>query len=177
VPAPGNPFPGSSVWATGLWNTFGMDFDLETGYLFATENGPTCDDEINLIIPGQNYGWNGNISCDDPPGIRQAAGLPPLISWTPTISPTSLIIYHGDAFPEWQGDLFFCTFNNIKMYRVILNEQRTRFASDPMEVPVPNRDVSCSIEIAQSPEGYIYYSTVAGIYRLVPATPATDEGG
>lgn len=171
VPAPGNPFPGNSIWATGVRNTFGMAFDMQTGYLFGTENGPTCDDEINLIIAGQNYGWSGDISCDDPPAMRQSGGLPPLISWTPTISPTGIIIYDGAAFPEWQGDLFYCTFNNIKMYRVLLNDHRTRFASDPMEVPAPTKEQSCSIEIAQSPEGYIYYSTVGAIYRMIPPPP------
>lgn len=169
VPAPNNPFPGNSMWAMGLRNTFSFAFDPGTNNIFATENGPDCDDEINLILPNGNYGWTADIDCEDDPASRQSNGLPPLISWTPTISPTGILIYDGAAFPDWQGQLFYCSFKLGELRRQRLNTFRTRFEGDSVLVPAPP-DHRCHIEVAQSPEGYIYYSNQTGMFRLVPQT-------
>jgi glucose/arabinose dehydrogenase len=168
LPAPGNPIVADSTWANGLRNTFAFTFDSQTGYLFATENGPGCGDEINLIVAGHNYGWSPLVTCDDPSVAREAGGQPPLISWTPTIAPTGIIIYDGEAFPRWQGQVFFCAFNQGAMYRIQLDDSRTSFVSDPVEIVNPDKQSSCYIELAQGPDDYIYYSSLTGIYRLVP---------
>ena len=167
VAAPGNPYPGNSVWVTGLRNTFAFAFDPETGYLFATENGPECDDEINLIVAGQNYGWVANVDCSEPLTARQASGVLPLITWTPTIAPTGIMIYGGEAFPGWQGQLFFCSYIRAELFRVHLNEFHTRFEDEPIRVPAPNEQ-RCQIELEESPEGYIYYTNIHGMFRIVP---------
>jgi glucose/arabinose dehydrogenase len=168
VPAPGNPFPGNSTWAVGLRNTFAFDFDLETGNIFATENGPDCDDEINLITKGGNYGWTKDIDCTTPLAQRQSAGLKPLASWTPTIAPTGLLVYSGDAFPGWKGQVFYCSWKQEQLRRYKLNKERTRFEGDSVTVSLP-RDRHCTIELAQDAKGYIYYTDITGIYRMVPA--------
>jgi glucose/arabinose dehydrogenase len=168
LPAPGNPFAGNSTWVTGVRNTFGFTFDPMTGLILATENGPECDDEINLLIPGQNYGWTADIDCNAPQALRQAAGIPPLVSWTPTIAPTGIILYDGAVFPEWKDAVFYCAWNPQVMGVFRLNEKHTRFVGDGVLVPLP-KDKACAIEVAEGPDGYIYYSNIMGVYRIVPA--------
>jgi len=170
-PAPGNPFEGSSIYAYGLRNAFDFTFDPYGGNIFATENGPNCDDEINLILPGFNYGWSVDYECS---GTRIIPGLdlymPPLLSFTPTVSPTGILIYDHPAVPEWQGDLFYCNWNFGEMYRVELNETRTG-----IEV-VHEMDLGgaqCRVDIVIGPEGGLYFGTVGGdeggaIMRLLP---------
>jgi glucose/arabinose dehydrogenase len=139
--------------------------------LFATENGPQCDDEINLIVRGQNYGWgivkdyNTETYCNIP--NRTAASVPPLINFTPVIAPTGILIYDGETFPQWRGQLFFCSFLKVQLLRVELNTERTAFASDPAVVPTGPQP-GCAVEVAQGPDGSIYYSGITGIYRIVP---------
>ena len=59
----GNPVAGSRIFAFGIRNSFGFAFDPQTGRLWETENGPECNDEINLIVPGGNFGWGPNETC------------------------------------------------------------------------------------------------------------------
>lgn len=172
VPAPGNPFPGNSTWITGVRNTFAFDFDPVNGLIFATENGPDCDDEINLLIPGQNYGWTDDIDCKAPQAQRQASGVKPLVSWTPTIAPTGIIEYRGTAFPEWDNTVIYCAWKPEEMRLYQLNEKHTKFVGDSVLVPLP-KDKKCSIEVAQSPDGSIFYTNILGIYRIAPKA----EGG
>ena len=54
----GNTHPLNKYYAYGIRNSFGMDFDPVTGYLWDTENGPGFGDEINLVGPGFNSGWS-----------------------------------------------------------------------------------------------------------------------
>lgn len=60
-----NPFPGSLVYAYGLRNPQGLAWHPETGALYASDHGPTSQDEINLILPGRNYGWPV-ATCNQP---------------------------------------------------------------------------------------------------------------
>jgi glucose/arabinose dehydrogenase len=167
VPAPGNPFIGNSAWALGVRNTFEFDFD-PMGGLFGTENGPDCDDEINRLLPGKNYGWTADLTCDQPIAIRQASGLKPFVSWTPTIAPTGIIYYTGEAFPGWQNQVFYCSWKVAQLRHYKLNADHTAFDGDSVQVDTPP-DAHCTVELAQSPEGYIYYSDILGIFRIVPA--------
>ena len=97
------------TWSTGHRNPYGLVFDTE-GRLWENEMGPRGGDEVNLILPGKNYGWpiasNGdNYDGLNIPDHRPGDGFePPKIWWNPSISPSSLIIYSGDLFPQWKGD-------------------------------------------------------------------------
>ncbi len=74
VPA-GNPFPGSFVWAYGIRNSFGFTFDPTQGSFWLTDNGPSCNDEVNRIVKAGNYGWGPQATCNVPP--RRAPGHQP----------------------------------------------------------------------------------------------------
>src|SRR5262249_17531931 len=80
-----NPFPNSLVYAWGVRNGFGMDFDRQTGQLLETEAGPDRDDEINIIVAGGNYGWPICMDfCNNPALIK------PIASFTPVVTPTGI---------------------------------------------------------------------------------------
>lgn len=172
APAPDNPFADSSIYAYGLRNSFDFTFDPITNNLFATESGPNCDDEINLILPGFNYGWGEDYECV---GTQIITGLtlyaPPLLTYQPTIAPTGIAIYDGEAFPAWQGDLFFCDWNFGELHRVVLDESRTRALSDEV---LDLGAASCRIDLIIGPDGAFYFGTVGEgggtIWRLRPST-------
>ncbi len=113
-----NPFVGSDeaadeVWSYGHRNPQGLAFDARTGNLWSTEHGPQGGDELNLIEPGNNYGWPV-IGY----GVNYGSGTPihdtthregmeqPAAYWVPSIATSGLMVYDGDAFPEWRGHLF-----------------------------------------------------------------------
>lgn len=171
VPAPDNPFEGSSIYAYGLRNPFDFAFDPYNAYrLYATENGDQCDDEVNLILPGFNYGAGEGYRCGSTArGVDLTFYQPPMVRYTPTEAPTGIIVYDHEAIPEWQGDVFYCTWNNGKLRRMILNENRTA-AEDIQEIDLG--EAQCRIDLAVGPEGGLYFTMVGAeggaIYRLLP---------
>ncbi|MBZ0305935.1 MAG: PQQ-dependent sugar dehydrogenase, partial [Anaerolineae bacterium] len=163
VPAPGNPFTSNSTYAYGLRNSFDFDFDpFSNGSIFATENGPACDDEINLIFPGGNYGWRPDYPCDDNNPQDGDKYVYPLLHFTPPEAPTGIIIYDGKMFPEWQGDLFFCGWNKGVMRRAELDDSRTRIE----RVEILDLRQSCSTDVEVAPDGSIYFTSSGGIHRI-----------
>jgi glucose/arabinose dehydrogenase len=164
VPAPGNPFPDNSTWAYGLRNPFDFDFDPVSGDIIAGENGPTCDDEINLIFAGGNYGWRPDYPCDDRDPQQATRFVYPLVYYTPPEAITGVMIYDGSMFPEWQNDVFFCGWNRGIMRRMTLNEDRTLVESIT-DVLLPNQTCSTDIEVA--PDGAIYFTNYNSIYRIL----------
>ncbi|OAL77170.1 glucose dehydrogenase [Acinetobacter sp. SFB] len=113
TPASGNPFMNQGeiakqVWTLGHRNPLGIAFDHK-GQLWVAEMGPKGGDELNLIIKGENYGYpivsNGNHydGKDIPDHNTRPEFKAPEISWTPVISPSSLIFYQGNQFPVWKN--------------------------------------------------------------------------
>lgn len=113
TPASGNPFNGQGeiakqVWSLGHRNPLGIAFDPK-GKLWVVEMGPKGGDELNLIVKGENYGYplvsNGDHydGRDIPDHHTRPEFKAPEISWTPVISPSSLIFYTGSQFPAWKN--------------------------------------------------------------------------
>lgn len=98
------------IWSIGHRNPQGISFDANDGMLYTVEHGAKGGDEINHPEPGKNYGWPvisyGTDYDGKPIGIGTTApGMEqPLHYWDPSIAPSSLLVYHGDMFPEWNGD-------------------------------------------------------------------------
>jgi glucose/arabinose dehydrogenase len=92
----------------GHRNPLGLAFD-DKGQLWSVEMGPKGGDELNIIIKGENYGYpvvsNGDHydGTDIPDHNTRAEFKAPEISWTPVISPSSLIFYTGNQFPAWKN--------------------------------------------------------------------------
>ncbi len=100
-----------TFWSTGHRNLLGIAFDA-SGKLWAHEMGPRHGDELNLIVPGSNYGWpvvsNGtNYSGIPIPSHNTRPEFnPPKAYWVPSIAPSGLIHYSGKDFPQWKGNAF-----------------------------------------------------------------------
>lgn len=113
-PAPGNPFTHSGaerIWTLGHRNPQGLARDPVTHTIYLHEHGPRGGDELNVLTAGNNYGWPAVTYGMDYSGafVSPFQSLPgmtePLHTWTPSIAPSGMTVYRGDAFPDWQGDL------------------------------------------------------------------------
>lgn len=112
-----NPFVGRAganpaIYSYGHRDQHGLMVDAESGAVLNAEHGMNGGDEVNLIEAGANYGWPAYTFSRQYDGARGSAqptaegiGLP-LILWSPSIAPTGLMIYRGDKFPAWHGNLF-----------------------------------------------------------------------
>jgi glucose/arabinose dehydrogenase len=158
----------SRIFAFGIRNSFGFAFDPENGNLWETENGPECNDEINLVQPGDNYGWGASQSCPDTNQSGPAPRRAPEVNFANPIGITGAAFCDGCGLPGRQGDLLFgdcCAGGHIR--RVTLDAARDDVASGPtMMLDSPGGSV-LSMEVG--PNGRIYFSDYSAIYRLRPA--------
>jgi len=157
--APGNPYAGkggvaAQFWSIGHRNLLGIQFAPD-GRLWAVEMGPQGGDELNLILPGRNFGWplasNGShYDGKDIPDHRDGDGFEaPKAWWTPSISPGGLLIYGGSKFPQWKGDALIGALSGEALIRVDLDGDRARKA-DRWEMGARIRAVD------EGPDGSIY---------------------
>ena len=131
------------------------------------EHGPNGGDEVNVILPGRNYGWpkwsfgrnyDGPRISDAPlgPGVEA-----PLVIWIPSIAPTGMTFYTGDRFPAWKGNLFVGSARRGEvprtgsLERVVLNDKLEELRRESLlgELHQRIRDVR------QGPDGLIYVIT------------------
>ncbi len=163
-----NPFVGRrdanpQVFTYGHRNTTDFAWHPTTGELWATEIGPMGGDEINVLRPGQNYGWpfvtlgklyNKN-DISEQHWSREGMEMP-FMHWTPSISPNTLAWYTGDKLAPWRGHLFVGALNGQTLQRVAFDQ------------PAPQAERRDSLfmslgrrwrHIVQSPDGYLYAAT------------------
>lgn len=172
APAPGNPFASrggvaAQFWTIGHRNVLGLQFAAD-GRLWASEMGPQGGDEINLIMPGRNYGWprasNGShYGGADIPDHKQGDGFEaPKVWWTPSVSPGSLLIYTGDKFPQWKGDALAGALSGEALIRIDIDGDRaTQAANWPMGKRIR--------AVEQGPDGSVYLLEDNGrLLRLDP---------
>lgn len=163
-----NPTP-AETWTLGHRNPYGLAFD-SAGRLWETEMGPRGGDELNLILPGRNYGWplvsNGD-NYDGVPIARHSTRPdlePPRLWWNPSVSPTSLIIYSGRLFPQWRGDGFIGTLSAQALIRVTFDGDRARKADQ--------WDMGARIRfVGEGPDGALYLLEDGAGARLLKLTP------
>ncbi|NQX02651.1 PQQ-dependent sugar dehydrogenase, partial [bacterium] len=110
-----------SIWSYGHRNPQGLAMDPRDGALYNTEHGPRGGDELNLVLPGRNYGWpivtlgmnydGMPMSYSGPDGkqvlsVTEKDGIEqPITYWLPSIAVCGLDFYGGDKFPKWKNDL------------------------------------------------------------------------
>jgi len=150
-----------SVFARGFRNPFDFDFDPVTGALFASDNGVACDDEVNRVLPGYNYGWrSGYPICDNTSGDGPDAAfntIAPLFNWAFSAVPTGVMFYHGNLFPEWKNDLFVCHWKSGELHHFKLNAARAAIVSHTiLSDPVLGTSL-CHVDIENEPSGRLYF--------------------
>ncbi len=172
-----NPFIGvagarAEIWSYGHRNPQGLWFDAESRRLWSIEHGPRGGDEINLVLRGRNYGWpvvSHGKEYWGPIAIGEGTSKPgmedPRKVYIPSIAPGSLILYRGNAFPGWQGDLFSGALKLRHLNRVQLSADGHAIAEERLLEDLGERIRALAI----GAEGWIYLSTDSGrILRLRP---------
>lgn len=122
-----------TIWTYGHRSPQGLEFDYRTGDLWGTEMGPRGGDEVNLLQPGKNYGWPlfslGQTYQGQPVSYGKQLGIEydlreimqPVVDLTPSPAVSSFIIYQGERFPEWHGNLIVGSLKGRTLYRMVLD--------------------------------------------------------
>jgi aldose sugar dehydrogenase len=142
----GDEDPLNKYYAYGIRNSFGMDFDPITGKLWDTENGPKFGDEINLVEPGFNSGWNkvvgiwkalpkdyqarGDLASEKPDNLVDFDGRgkysSPEFTWNNSVAPTALKFLSTNKLgKQYENDMLVADVNNYRIYHFELNQNRT----------------------------------------------------
>lgn len=158
----GNPFgAGNPVWSYGHRNPFGLAHRPNTSRLYSSENGPNCDDELNDIRKGRNYGWGSGYTCGTSGIGPQAMG--PMRRWTPPIVPTDLTWYSRGEIRALNGSLYMGDFSTGRVHRFRLNDRGTEVRSHNVIYDAPNGVV----DVSKGPGGFFYILTSSAILRIV----------
>lgn len=181
-----NPFAGragarAEIYSMGHRDQLGLTVHPVTGVVLATDHGPNGGDEINLVLPGRNYGWptssfgrnyNGARVSETPlaPGVEQ-----PLVLWLPSIAPTGLAVYTGDRFAAWKGNLFVGSSRRGEiprtggLERVVVNAKLEELRRETLLTDLHQR----IRDVRQGPDGLLYVITDeedGAILRLEPGS-------
>jgi aldose sugar dehydrogenase len=160
------------IYSFGHRNVQGIVYDDELQRLYSHEHGPRGGDELNLIEPGTNYGWplitygvdytGAQISpYTELPGLQQ-----PLLHWTPSVAPSSLTLYRGSLFPQWQGDLFASTLAERSVRRIRLQDGKLA----GQEVLFEELDERIR-DVRGGPDGALYLLTDSAEGRVLRVVP------
>ena len=148
------------IWSYGHRNVQGLIIHPESGDVWANEHGPQGGDELNRIQPGRNYGWpvigygvNYQTGLAIHAGTHREGMEQPAHVWIPSIGISGLMIYTGDRFREWKGNLFAGGMAGQQLARLTLNGQRV------VSEETLAQQVGRIRDIRQGPDGYIYLVT------------------
>jgi glucose/arabinose dehydrogenase len=182
---PDNPFVGKAgykpeIYSMGHRDQLGLTINPQTGAVLSNENGPNGGDEINLILPGRNYGWpvvsfgrtyEGPRVSDSP---ARDGMEPPLVVWIPSIATSGMTFYTGDRFPAWKGNVFVggMRYGEIagtgRLERVVFNDKMEELRRESLLTELHQR----IRDVRQGPDGYLYVLTEeddGALLRLEPA--------
>ena len=158
------------IWSYGHRNPQGLAYDSKSKRLWEIEHGPRGGDEINLISSSLNYGWPvisygkeywSPLAVGE--GTHRKGMQQPIKIYTPSIAPGSLMVYSGNAFPEWKGNLFSGALKLRHINRISLDKNGNAIKEERLLGELNERIRA----LTESPEGWIYFSTDSGkIYRI-----------
>ena len=180
--APGNPFEGRAdawpeVWALGFRNPLGLALRPGTDQLWSVDVGAFGGDELNLINAGANYGWpvisyGLEYSREQIGEGTQKVGMEqPVYYWDPVISPSSVMFYSGEMFPEWKDNAFVTSLSQSHLVRLVMEGDKVigeeRLLADRRER---------LRQVQQAPDGALYVLTDGSQGRLLRITPKREAG-
>ncbi|TXI24650.1 MAG: PQQ-dependent sugar dehydrogenase [Nitrosomonas sp.] len=159
-----NPFAKHSVakpeiWSYGHRHIQGAAIHPGTGVLWIHEHGPRGGDEINIPLPGKNYGWplasyGMHYSMEPIKDEHAEQGFEePIYYWNPSIAPSGMMFYRGNLFPEWKGNLFIGSLVGRHLVRLVVNSNQVISEEKLLMNQARIRDV------AEGPDGAIYLLT------------------
>ncbi|MCM0611645.1 PQQ-dependent sugar dehydrogenase [Marinobacter sediminum] len=172
-----NPFMGREdvrpeIYSYGHRNVQGLIYDPVDNLLIAHEHGPRGGDEINIIEPGDNYGWPVITYGLDYTGamvspFTEREGMEqPALQWTPSIAPSGMTRYRGELFPAWQGSLFVGALADRSVHRVELAGREAR------DVETLFADLGERIrDVVTGPDGALYLLTDSPDGRVLRVSP------
>ena len=175
TPPPDNPFlqQGSPrVWTFGHRNPQGLALDADTGKVYLHEHGPRGGDELNLLRTGSNYGWPAITLGVDYSGahvspFKKLEGMEqPEWFWVPSIAPSGLAWYGGQAFPQWHGDLFVGALVNKEVRRLDMENGKV-VAEEKLFSELGER----IRDVRSGPDGYLYILTDSEEGKLIRVVP------
>lgn len=144
------------IWSFGHRNAQGLAWQPGSNLMFQTEHGPSTfegkgsgGDEVNIVEAGQNLGWPVIHHNQQREGM-----ISPLLEYSPACAPASAMFYNGAQFPELKGNFFFGCLRSARIIRVVLDGRKVVRQED-MLPGVYGR----IREMAEGPDGYIYFST------------------
>ncbi len=167
------------IYTFGHRNTLGLILHPESGELWQHENGPNGGDEINIILPGRNYGWPVVSFGRDYSGARlyepTREGMePPLVVWLPAIAAAGMTVYTGDAFPAWKGNVFVGSLRQGgipgtgHLQRIVFNEKAEELRRESILTELRQR----IREVREGPDGLLYILTDEDDGALLRIEPA-----
>ena len=181
--APGNPFAGRSgfkaeIYTMGHRNSLGLALNPVTGDMWNNENGPYGGDEINVLKPGNNYGWplvsfGRDYSGPQIVSFREDM-VGPIVFWAPSIAPSGMAFYTGDRFPDWKNNVLVGAMlgGSVQGYphleRIIFNEKWDETGRQTLLSEMKQR----IRDVRQGPDGLVYVLTDeenGALIRLEPA--------
>jgi glucose/arabinose dehydrogenase len=160
----------SETWTMGHRTPYGLAF-APNGELWEMEHGPKGGDALNLIKPGNNYGWplaRYGVNYDDVP-IPGFEGQPnltkPVIYWNPVIAPGNLMFYKGKMFPDWNGSALIGGMKTMTINRIVMDGKGGASPAERWNVGKRMRDLE------EAPDGAIWAvedDKAGGLYRITP---------
>jgi glucose/arabinose dehydrogenase len=174
---PDNPYvdrggPAAKVWTWGHRNPQGLAVDPATGTVWLHEHGPRGGDEVNRIEPSANYGWPAITYGVDYSGAQispytEYDGMEqPVKYWDPSIAPSGLTVYRGDAFPAWAGSLFVGALKNRDVRRLGIDANGT-VTEEILFTEIGER----IRDVRTGPDGYLYILTDSADGSLLRVRP------
>ena len=178
-----NPFVGKAasrpeIYTIGHRDHHGLAPNPVTGQMFHAELGPLGGDKINILKPGGNYGWptfGYGRDNDGSPMLPPGEGIEPAwITWNPGITPSGLLVYTGDAFPKWKGNIFVGSIVRGRIpgtgavERVVFNDKLWELRRETILQDLHQR----VRDVRQGPDGLIYVLTEeddGAVIRIEPA--------
>jgi glucose/arabinose dehydrogenase len=166
-----NPFVGRAgflpeIYSLGHRNPTGLRFDSVTGNLYSTEFGPAGGDEVNRILAGGNYGWFLITRGEHYDGAEKALGsgdvegyIDPIQWWPRGGNPGNLIVYRGDAFPAWRGNILMAAMSGSSippgLVRLTLGAEGKVTGEERLLTSLGTR----MRDVAEGPDGRVYVLT------------------
>lgn len=171
-----NPFVGkdgvkTAIYSYGHRNPQGLAKNPETGEIWDNEHGPRGGDEINIIKPGENYGWplvtyGINYSGTPITDKTEKEGMTqPIHYWLPSIAPSGMAFVSTDTYgDDWKGSILVGSLKFQYLERLAMDGNKVTKREKLMT------DLGRVRDVKEGPDGLIYVAVEGkGIYRLVPA--------